>query len=56
MPTGSGTTYYLEMRDRADLKARSSHRGDVALFRVQSAMPELDRFFYADVMDRRREK
>jgi GNAT superfamily N-acetyltransferase len=49
MPLTPVTTYYLEMRDPLDLRPKRSPRSDLALVRVEPALPELNRFFYTAV-------
>lgn len=43
------TTYYLELRDRSSFRPSSSHPADVRLARVDTPIPELNRFFYTAV-------
>ena len=43
------TTYYLEMTSPADLRPKRAERAQVQVVRVESPMPELNRFLYTAV-------
>jgi ribosomal protein S18 acetylase RimI-like enzyme len=49
MPLTPVTTYYLEMHDPRHLRRKRSPRSDLALVRIEPAMPEINRFFYTAV-------
>jgi GNAT superfamily N-acetyltransferase len=49
MTLTSVTTFYLEMTDPTALRPKCSPRSDVAVVRIQPALPELNRFFYTAV-------
>lgn len=49
MPPTSVTTLYLEMHDPRELRPKRSPRTDIALNKVVTPSPELNRYFYTTV-------